>query len=166
MDREQQEPHPPGVDRVQDAQFLDRVDTALDRHRQNHDRPPSRLHEMVIHTQAPTPDANIGVGLPVAAPSGEAVPKLTSSAATAQFFGAGGPMCVLLYQAQIASDLSVPGRTGCVGSTSQHCKVARRLGRPVLHPRSWVLEIRVRGLEHVGGVRYCNGEPYSCTTGL
>jgi hypothetical protein len=57
---------------------------------------------------------------------------------------------------QIASDLSVPWPTGCVDSTSQHSKVARHRGPLVLHPRSWELEIRVRGLGRVGGARCCD----------
>ena len=115
MDAEQQQPHPPGVDRERDAHFLIRVDTALDRHRKNSEPPPPNLQETVIHAQAPTPDA--GVGAPASAPAGEAKsdtlprPLGIGSAATPQFFGAGGPMCVALFLIQIASDLSVPGPT-------------------------------------------------------
>jgi hypothetical protein len=100
MDAEHQQPHPPGTDREQDAHFLNRVDTALDRHRKKSEPPPPRVHEMVIHTQAPTPDANTGVGSSAAAPAGEAkqdsLPKPAGSAAAPQFFGAGGSMCVVL----------------------------------------------------------------------
>ena len=115
MDAEHQQPHPPGVDREQDAHFLIRVDTALDRHRKNSEPPPPNVHETVIHTQAPTPDA--GVGPPSSAPAGEAKydtlprPLGIGSATAPQFFGAGGPMCVALFLIQIVSDLSVPGPT-------------------------------------------------------
>jgi hypothetical protein len=101
MDAEHQQPHPPGVDREQDAHFLNRVDTALDRHRKTSEPPPPNVHEMVIHTQAPTPDANAGIGSPAVAtaPAGGAkqdtLPKPAGSAAAPQFFGAGGPMCVV-----------------------------------------------------------------------
>lgn len=115
MDAEHQQPHPPVVDREQDAQFLIKVDTALDRHRKYSEPPPPNVHETVIHTQAPTPDA--GAGAPATAPAGEAKydtlprPIGIGSAATPQFFGAGGPMCVALFLIQIVSDLSVPGPT-------------------------------------------------------
>ena len=99
MDREQQQPLPGGVEREQDAQFLDRVDSALDRHRLDSDPPPPNVHGTVIRTQG-TPDVNTGVGSPVTAPAGEAkqdgLPRLAGSAATPQFFGAGGPMCVVV----------------------------------------------------------------------
>jgi len=97
MDREQQQ-LPPGVHLEQDAQFLDRVDSALDRHRQDSNPTPPSVHGIVIHTQGPTLD----VGSPATAPAGgeakqqDGLPKLAGSAATAQFFGAGGPMCVIL----------------------------------------------------------------------
>ena len=153
MDAGHEQPEPPGADREQDAHFLNRVDTALDKHRKNSEPPPLIVHETVIHTQAPTPDAISGVGPPATAPAGEVkhdtLSKPPGSAAAPQFFGAGGPMCVMLFIMQIVSDLSVPNCThpGCVDSTSQRCKVARRPGLPVLHPQSWVLEIRVRGLD-------------------
>jgi hypothetical protein len=174
IEREREELDPPAADREQDAQFLDRVDTALDRHRQNRDPSPARVHETVIHTQPPTPDPITGPLSPAAPPTAaearhDASLKPASSAATAQFFGAGGSMCVRLWVAQIASDLSLLARTGCVGLTNQHSKVARRLDPPVLHPRSWVLEIRVRGLERVGGAHYCDyklTEAASCSTRL
>ena len=107
MDTEQQEPHPPGVDREQDAQFLDRVDTALDRHKHDRDPPPPGAHDVVIHTQGPTPDANTGVAAASTAEAKQDALKPVSSAATPQFFGAGGPMCVVLFPAKIVSDLSV-----------------------------------------------------------
>lgn len=98
MDAEQQQPHPPGVDREQDAQFLDRVDTALDRHRQNRDPPPLSAYDTVVRIQGPTEDANTGVGSPAVAPTaptGGTLLRPAGSAATPQFFGAGGPMCVV-----------------------------------------------------------------------
>jgi len=99
MDAEHQQP-PPGVDREQDAHFLNKVDTALARHRKDSEPPRPGEHEMVIRTQSPTPDANTGVGSPVPAPAGDAkqdaLPKSAGSAAAPQFFGAGGPMFVLL----------------------------------------------------------------------
>lgn len=109
MDREPQQP-PPSVDRARDAQFLDSVDSALDRHRLDSDPPPPSVHGTVIRTQIPTPDGNTGVGPPTIAHAGETkqdgLPRLISSAATPQFFGAGGPMCVVFEIAQILSDLS------------------------------------------------------------
>ena len=110
MDREQQQP-PPSVDRARDAQFLDRVDSALDRHRLDSDPPLPSVHGTVIRTQIPTPDGSTGAGPPTIAHAGETkqdgLQRLVSSAATPQFFGAGGPMCVVLEIAQIPSDLSV-----------------------------------------------------------
>ena len=117
MDAGHEQPPPPGVDREQDAHFLDRVDTALDRHRKNSEPPPLVVHETVIHTQAPTPDPIAGVGSPATAhaAAGEAkhdtLSKPAGSAAAPQFFGAGGPMCVTLFIMQIVSDLSVPNCT-------------------------------------------------------
>lgn len=101
MDAEHQQPDPPAVDRERDAHFLDRVDTALDRHRKISEPPLPSVHEAVIHAQAPTPDANTGVGSPAVAtaPAGGArldtLPKPAGSAAAPQFFGAGGSMCVV-----------------------------------------------------------------------
>lgn len=98
MDAEHQQPDPPAVDRERDAHFLTRVDTALDRHRKNSEPPPPSVHEAVIHAQAPTPDANTGVGSPVLAAGGakqDTLPKPAGPAAAPQFFGAGGSMCVV-----------------------------------------------------------------------
>ncbi len=115
MDAEHEQPHSPGVDREQDAHFLNRVDTALDRHRKNSEPQPLSVQETVIYTQAPTPGAIAGVGSPAtthaAEPKHDTLPRPPGSAAAPQFFGAGGPMCVALFLVQIVSDLSVPNGT-------------------------------------------------------